>query len=425
MSQPWPVVKYCTLITSLQNFTVADTSAPLSFFAKDGYYTVGNKIFNHKIYALQEATQTGLAVQWHFNDELYNNLNWNQDPGVPILELYRLRAQQLRDRYKYIICCWSGGGDSTTMCEAFLENNIHLDEIVTLWPISLSQGKYQANAADRSAENMPSEWNFSIRPRVELWRQQYPQQFINVVDTCHLSKDEYSDDTVTIMDKHSYLAIQRWRHMDQILRERMDQYGNEVCIVIGASPVEVELLDNYLAVYFKDTLAGNGLKSDYTASGIARKVESFYWTPDMPEIVQQQAHDILKVLKINPLDKQYFPQMQLQADRTFKSVYIPGEEMTRRFRKKIIYPKFPWDWFQVTKQNRTHENPEWETWFNSNPHAEEFLQPWRSAIRCHTNLIDERFKNYNQGYLSGFKQFVSRYYVVGQMTDSGTLITRS
>lgn len=402
----------------MNNYIVADTSAPLEFFAKDGYYIVGNKIYNHKIYALQEASRTGLSVKWHYNDEVYSKVKWTQDPGVPILELYRLRAQQLRNRYKYIIACWSGGGDSTTMVEAFLENGIHLDEIVTLWPISLSQGKYQANAADRGAENMPSEWDFSIRPRVELWRKQYPQQRINVVDTCHLTKNEYLDDTVTIMDKHSYLAIQRWRHMDQILRERMDQYGNEVCMIIGANPVEVHIIDDQLAVYFKDVLAGNGLKSDYTASGIARKVESFYWTADMPEIVQQQAHDILKVLRADPGAKRFFGQMRLQPDRTFKAINEPDEELHRRFRKKIVYPKFPWDWFQVVKQERTHENPEWETWFNSNPHAEEFLQPWRSAIRCHTNLIDERFKIYNQGYLAGFKKFVSRYYVVGRVPES-------
>jgi hypothetical protein len=407
----------------MNNYIVADTSAPLEFFAKDGYYIVGNKIYNHKIHALQEATKTGLPVHWNYNDEVFSKVNWQHDPGLNLLDLYRLRAQQLRNKYKYIICCWSGGGDSTTMIEAFLENGIHLDEIVTLWPISLSQGKYNADANNRGAENMPSEWDFSIRPRIEMWRKQYPKQLITVGDTCHLSRNEYLDDTVTILDKHSYLAIQRWRHMDQILRDRIDKYGNDVCMVIGAHPAQVVILDDRLSVCFIDNLAGNGMKSDYTASGIARIIESFYWTPDLPEIVQQQAHDMLKVLRTDPATKSCFPQMKMQPNRTFKSIFLPDDELYRRFRKKIIYPKFPWDWFQVVKQDRTHENPEWETWFNSNPHAEEFLQPWRSAIRCHTNLIDERFKIYKQGYLAGFQKFTSPYYVVGRVPATQNIVT--
>jgi hypothetical protein len=403
---------------SMQNYVVADTSAPLSFFAKDGYYIVGNKIYNHKVYALQEATRTGLPVKWHFNNEVYDKLNWTHNPGIPILDLYRLRAQQLRNRYDYIICCWSGGGDSTTMVEAFLENGIHLDEIVTLWPITLSQGKYTPNAQDRSNLNMPSEYDFSIKPRIDAWRKQYPNQLITVADTCNISRNEFQDDTVRIMEKHSYLTIQRWRQMDQILRDRMDRYGNNVCMVIGANPVEIDIVDNYLTTHFTDTLAANGLKSDYTASGIARKVESFYWTPDMPEIVLQQAHDVYNFNLSNPANKQYFSRMTMLPDRTYKSLYSPDEELFRRVRKKIVYPKFAWDWFQVGKQDRTHENPQWETWFNSNPHAEEFLQPWRSAIRSHTNLIADQWKIYHNGNLATYKKFYSKFYVVGRVPEN-------
>lgn len=45
-------------MTNNQNqYSVVDTIAPFEHFAKNGYYTVGNKIFNHKIHALQEATR--------------------------------------------------------------------------------------------------------------------------------------------------------------------------------------------------------------------------------------------------------------------------------------------------------------------------------------------------------------------------------
>ena len=48
---------------------IQDTTAPFLHFAKNGYYTVNDKIFNHNIYAFQEATKTNSEVKWHFNED--------------------------------------------------------------------------------------------------------------------------------------------------------------------------------------------------------------------------------------------------------------------------------------------------------------------------------------------------------------------
>jgi hypothetical protein len=236
-----------------------------------------------------------------------------------------------------------------------------------------------------------------------------------VADICNLVKNEYLDDTVTIVEKHSYMCIQKYRHLDQILRERIDQYGDDVCVIFGVSPVELVLLDDYVAVNFVDHLCGPGMKSDYTALGTARNIEFFYWTPDMPEIVQQQAHNIYNSMCANPTNRQHFSQMKMQSNHTFKSTHTPDPELMRRFRKKIIYPKFPWDWFQVTKQDRTHEASSWETWFESNPHAEDLLVPHRSAIRNHLNLIDNRYKLFYQDKLASYVPISTPYYIIGKL----------
>jgi hypothetical protein len=399
----------------MQNYTIADTTAPLSFFAKNGYYIVGNKIFNHKIYALQEATRTGQKIKWNFNEDVFGKIDWKQRINVPLRELYRMRAQQLRNRYKYIICAWSGGGDSTTMCEAFLENGIHLDEILTLWPLSLSEGKYTPNSKDTSNVNMPSEFDFSVRPRIEMWKQQYPNQKITVADTCDILKNEYFDDTVRICEKHSYLGIQRWRHQDKILQERIDQYGDSICIVHGISPVEVVLLDDYVAVKFVDNLAGAGVKSDYTLTGIPRNLEYFYWSGDLPEIMVRQAHDVYDSIKLDQNNRRYFHQMCMQPDGTLKLIHTPDYELNRRFKKKIVYPDYPWDWFQVGKQTRTHDSGPWESWFETNPHSKEFTIAHTSAITAHTNLIDNKFKVFYQGLLSNYIPYQTPFYVAGKL----------
>ena len=146
-----------------ESLIVADTTAHLSFFAKNGYYQVGQRVFNHKVYALQEATRTGKDVSWNFNRLTYDSLDWTQTNGRSLQDLYRDRAWQLRQKYKWHCLAWSGGGDSTTVLDSFLLNNIHLDEIVILWPHSRLRGRYTAST-DTRPQNMASEWDFAIEP---------------------------------------------------------------------------------------------------------------------------------------------------------------------------------------------------------------------------------------------------------------------
>ena len=70
--------------------------------AKLGYYTVGDKTFYHKPSALMESTKTGHFPHWHFNTEAFSKLDTTVEPQIGLRDLYRMRAQQLRDRYDYI-----------------------------------------------------------------------------------------------------------------------------------------------------------------------------------------------------------------------------------------------------------------------------------------------------------------------------------
>ncbi len=97
---------------------------------KLGYYTVGNKVFYSKPQMLMESTKTGHFPHWHFNNETFGSIDTTQEPNVDIRLLYKFRAQQLREQYDYLRLEFSGGGDSTTVLMSFINNGIHLDEIV-------------------------------------------------------------------------------------------------------------------------------------------------------------------------------------------------------------------------------------------------------------------------------------------------------
>jgi hypothetical protein len=402
-------------MNSSNNFIVADTAAPLNHFAKNGFYQIGNRVFNHKIMALQHASQTAQDVHWNFNDSVFDALDWNTSSGVSLFELYRIRAQQLRNKYRYLVLCWSGGADSTTILDTFLDNNILLDELVIIWPQSQTQGKYKPNKST-SNYNALSEWDFTIRPRLDLLKTTHPNLKVTYIDVMSQpNANEYQDDTVLIAEKHCYFTIQRCRDLDGVLRERTERYGS-VAAMLGVQPAEVVLIKDIVAARFIDDFTNPLSKSDYTLQGWPRNIEFFYWTPDLPDIVKEQSHVLLKYLQHNKQARSLVPQMIL--DTNYASLNSFDPEIYRSLRKKLFYPNYPLDTFQVNKPTMSHAHNEWYDWFLSHPHAEQYLKPWESAVRSHQNLINEKFlKKRSDGTTDGYRAFFSKFYVVGRLDN--------
>lgn len=407
-----------------ENIEIVGTVAPLSWFENNGFYQVGQKIFPFKIQALQEATRTRQSVHWNFNDRIFQSFDWREPLNTSLLELYRLRALQLRQRYRYLMLMWSGGGDSTTAIEAFCDNGIHLDEVVCFWPISDAEKSYRPDPTNIQGENYASEWDFSIRPQIDKLRAKYPNLKLTIVDQKIIEREEYHDDTVTICDKHSYLTIQRWRNLDNLIKARQDEHGDGVATIWGISPIEVYQLDDWLATRFVDSAAGAGYISDYTPKGVHRKVEYFYWSPDLPELIREQGHVLLRDLNTNPRNRLFIERLERQADGTLLSVYEPDHELNRRWKKSLFYPNYPRAQFQVVKQTDSHTFATWETWFHRDPHAREFLDPWASAINEHQKLIDQRFMVRKNGKVISYVKCHTPYYIIGRLTPESEIAPR-
>ena len=92
----------------------------IEFNPKLGFYTVGDRTHYSKVHALIDGTKTNQFPIWNFNNDVFGAQKWDEEPGVDLRELYRIRAQQLRDQYDYIRIEASGGGDSTTTIFSFL-----------------------------------------------------------------------------------------------------------------------------------------------------------------------------------------------------------------------------------------------------------------------------------------------------------------
>ena len=99
---------------------------------KLGCYRVGDLKFYSKLQAIEMHTKTGIHPHWDFNEAVFDSYDWTVEPTEPLTEIYRARAQQLRDQYDYIVLMYSGGADSHNVLMSFLNNDIKLDEVASM-----------------------------------------------------------------------------------------------------------------------------------------------------------------------------------------------------------------------------------------------------------------------------------------------------
>jgi hypothetical protein len=145
---------------------------------KLGYYQAGELETLFKYQAIQQDKKTNSGVKWLFNESEFTAHDWTREPTESLNELYRQRAQQLRDDYNYLVVFYSGGSDSQTMLDTFINNNIFIDEIVC----------FHCLKGDKSPYSYFNEEIFKIAvPYLEKVRHTIPNTKINLIDHTDLN----------------------------------------------------------------------------------------------------------------------------------------------------------------------------------------------------------------------------------------------
>ena len=396
--------------------TPVDTMTPLNVFAKHGYYVVDNKIFKHKVYAMQDASRKSLKptdVKWVFNEHVFDKIDWKTSNHVPLLELYRRRAQQLREKYSYLVLAFSGGGDSTNVLDSFVLNKIHLDEVVVHWPRHLTAGRYTPNLSS-DPTNMCSEWDYLVEPKLKWLEKAAPKTKITIVDNMmELRPEEPGSNLVTQTTHHTYNGIKRSQAWDDVLLERQKVHKN-CAIIMGVSPPRLVTVSRHLMTYFMDNMVVVP-RSDITDQGLYRNVELFYWTPDMPEIVKEQAHACLRGLRANPAMTDCIQAWAVDGKTNRRDVSRADNEIQRRWMKSILYPTYDYTQLQVDKPSDANNRPELFSWLYDNPHSKEILQPHFSAIASHQKIIDPSFFVKVDGAVINYVAFNTKMYHIGDI----------
>lgn len=379
---------------------------------KLGYYKVGDKVFYSKPLALIEATSTNQFPEWHFNNDVFGSLNYTQEPGTPLLELYRIRAQQLRDKYDYIRLEFSGGSDSATALYSFVNNNIHLDEVVVKYP-KTGEKNVEDDPFNYKPENTLSEFKYAALPILNWLKTQAPKTKITIDDySVNMLETKYDEGWV-FRTKDYFQPGHAFKHnpIGAKHHKELADSGKNICVLYGVDKPKVCIKDKKWYMYFIDIIANHSVGTVGEYNNLTN--EYFFWTPDLPELVLKQAHIVINWFNM-PQNKylQYLCRWP-NYSYTQRSAY-------EHIVKPLIYPDYDPTTFQTNKPSNSFYN-EMDYWFYTNLKDTEQYKIWKAGLQYLVDKIDKKYFNYEIGNPVGFVGFLSPFYYLGdaEFVDSG------
>ena len=355
-----------------------------------------------------EATKANQWPKWIFNDAVFAKLDWTVEPELSLQELYKIRAQQLRDRYDYIRVEASGGGDSTTAIFSFLLNGIHLDEVVFRYP-EIGERGVTDDPHDSTSKNTLSEWQYAAKPLLQWIKTNYPKVKVTVHDyAVNMIEEDDRDESWILKTKEYCQPGHSTKHHNYGTKEHKDlaESGKSICVLYGVDKPKCCIKDNQWFLYFLDIQANHSNPDigDYTNI----TSEYFYWTPDLPELVIKQAHIVKNWFSmphnIHMRQLVEWPNNRFNERTTYEFIV-----------KSLIYPDYDPATFQVSKPTVNFMN-EMDHWFHTNFKGTKLYNIWEAGIKYATDNISEQFLSTDDGEPAGFKSFFSPFYYLGDST---------
>lgn len=269
-----------------------------------GYYEYRGHAYSQKMEMLDAALANQdyePQVNFNFGDAVFGSIDWQIEPPFELSELYRLRAQQIRDEYDYVVLMYTGGSDSREVAYTFINNNIHLDEIVHIYPKTLMTR--QNIVRD---ENHPSAFLFesslTTMPSLAEIHQLIPRTKITLLD--------HSDDILNLYKNDNYwtdcnhgsqfgvLHTIKTNHGTQYMRERSQGRGR-VAVIYGVDKPKIQMIDDHLYCHFIDT-GRTGVNIQRNAMAAPFDAKMFFTAVDAPLIHIKQCHVIRRALETVP-----------------------------------------------------------------------------------------------------------------------------
>lgn len=377
-----------------------------------GYYCVGNHKFYSKFDAAEFAFRTDQKVTWNYNDTIFGMYDWKREPQDSLPELYRKRAQQLRDQYDYLVLWYSGGADCDNILDTFVDNNIVLDEAV---------GCVNFEATKNTHGWVNSEIYHLSVPKIQHVKEtKQPWLRHTLLDMCEPGMNYFGNPANKfdwIYKANEYLnpsyfsrvqAIKQNRHWNDLINQ-----GKRIGFIWGIDKPRVTGLNGHFYFAFKDMLDSTSASHQLFEKVDGYATEMFYWTPDMPEVVIKQCHVLKNLLKNISLPSELLSEQRIDTRLCDSAVTKQGRVLWLNWKTTcvMLYPK----WYDRPYTNKPASlifTPR-DQWFFDLPDNEVAKQVWKQGLEHRWNKTPDTMKVDPKNMSAGFKFFNSKHYYLG------------
>ena len=364
---------------------------------KAGFYQIGDSITYSKLEAIEYHNRTGDFPEWNFNRLVFDSLDWSSEPKQSLSEIYRNRCRQIRDAYDYVVLFYSGGSDSHNILQHWLTSGCKLDEIASYWNYEGSKDEFDLHNA---------EIKLVVMPMIEHLRNLGHDFVFRLIDHSQIDVDTLHSNDLFEYEMNCNVSINtvsRSTFRDKIADYRnMITSGKKVCFVWGIDKPQIFHDDKGHYIQFLDIM-------DQCSSPYAQKRyyqgwfdELFYWTPDMPELIQKQARLVKRFLDTSEDRSCFQTKKNKNGYSTKLGMYLKDNAL-----RTLIYPFWNNDTFSNGKNVRMFFSTRAQWLWNSNlEEATRFVELGKSLF----NKAGDYWVNDPKNIYKGFKCHASPHY---------------
>lgn len=367
-----------------------------------GYYVSNNIKFVNKYEALLYGKANKSLINYIYFDSVWEKFN-RQDLGkFQLNQLYKIRAQQLRDKYDYLILYFSGGADSYNVLRSFIDNGIKLDEVCTKWCVdSLTSNTkiYNPNLQDQTAFNYLSEWDFAIKPVLDELKISHPNIKIEIVDWFK-NRDEKTIDSAFRIVNHWHdsevnsLAV--WSSSERKLIEK----GKRVGSIYGIDKPIVYFEGDNAYMTFADSSITMGTPNPINPFG----TEYFYYSPEFPLLTFEMAKVAAEFMNTKRMRK-----WKLTKELRNSPAYKEADQIYQKKVRHILYTTWT-DRFQAFKP-MTSDRSDKHWWIFEHLELKNYVSTYKDYFNQYIQQLGTDWyitKNYFYNAIPSKKHFVCK-----------------
>jgi hypothetical protein len=402
-------------------------------YTKHGYYLVDGIKTLSKFEAWQFSGHDISKIKFIFNDDVFGAHDWSKEPEEDIYELYKRRAYQLRKDYDYIVLIYSGGIDSHTILETFLQNNLRIDEIC-----SFSNNDVQAKTEKFNQEI----YNAAI-PFIETLDLKKLGTKFRLINVGQMIIDQLSENYHFENFEHysSFMPVWRTAVSTHVLKSKIAEHrklteeGKRVCYVWGHEKPTMRIVDQHYCLTIPDGFsAGFGAKQ-YNNREILKNNfdnfydEAFYICREFPEISIKQGHMLLNLMS-SMLDDDtrlkkvweipiFGPYVQYKNIDRMNSIWLSKSAVDRCIYPKALMARFGDDKLYTGSTIFSKK----DNWFYNSNHENNnrFQQKIQQLIKDNQGLYAFRPKSIanpnGENFVFGSEPIFSQHYPIKKISE--------